>query len=189
MLTEVSHVATHYLLPANMLAHVVLILAALWCVACPSKRLYPMTGKTPAYYAMWLLFGFVFLSNPLFVVTSWNTGVWTSPLRFWIAVPMILIGATFVTWGIRTLGTKNTSGIRDGFVAKGPYLITRNPQYVGDFLIFSGVIIFANSGVVLATHLLTILVFVIAPVAEEPWLHEQYGEDYDAYRARVPRFL
>ncbi len=188
-MTEITHIATNYLLPANLVAHLVLIIAVIWCVACPTKRIYPMPRKTSAYYLMWLLFGYVFLSNPLFIVTSWNTGVWASPLRFWIAVPMVFIGVAFLTWGIRTLGTKNTSGLHDGFVAKGPYLVSRNPQYVGDFFIFTGVIIFANSGEVLATHLLTILVFAIAPVAEEPWLHEQYGEKYDDYRTRVPRFL
>ena len=31
--------------------------------------------------------------------------------------------------------------------------------------------------------------FVVAPLAEEPWLEEQYGEKYREYVGRVPRFL
>jgi protein-S-isoprenylcysteine O-methyltransferase Ste14 len=84
---------------------------------------------------------------------------------------------------------KNTSGLRDGFVARGPYLFTRNPQYLGDILMFTGVSIAANSEIVLVTHAFTSLVFLLAPMAEEPWLKEQYGETYTSYRRDVPRFL
>ena len=38
-------------------------------------------------------------------------------------------------------------------------------------------------------HLLLALVFVVAPLTEEPWLEEQYGDAYREYRKRVPRFL
>ena len=62
-----------------------------------------------------------------------------------------------LVWGIATLGVKNSSALRDGFIARGPYRISRNPQYVGDFFIFSGVIIVANSELVLVSHLLTSL--------------------------------
>ncbi|MDH3622522.1 MAG: hypothetical protein OES69_13780 [Myxococcales bacterium] len=31
--------------------------------------------------------------------------------------------------------------------------------------------------------------FALTPFTEEPWLRKQYGEAYDAYCQRVPRFL
>lgn len=46
-----------------------------------------------------------------------------------------------------------------------------------------------NGGVVAVTHLLTALVLLLAPFAEEPWLEEQYGEAYLAYRRTMPRYL
>ena len=46
-----------------------------------------------------------------------------------------------------------------------------------------------NSMLLWIAHALLILVFVIAPMAEEPWLEEQYGEAYREYRRGVPRFL
>lgn len=174
---------------ANMLAQTALIVAALWCIALPRRRIYPLSGKNVWYYTMWTLFTFIFASDVAFVVLDWNSGLWTSPLRFWVGIPVLFSGLGFLLWGIGTLGVKNTSALRDGFVVAGPYLFSRNPQYVGDFFVFAAVSILANSGVVLVTHLLTSFVFVLAPLAEETWLEEQYGEDYALYRREVPRFL
>ena len=178
-----------YLLWANLLSHALLFLGVFWCIAFPSRRLYPMTSPNGWYYAMWALFGFIFLSNPAFVFLDWNSGIWPSGLRFWLALPVALLGASLVTWGIVELGAKRTSGLADGLVSSGPYLVTRNPQYVGDFFLFVGVALFANSAVVLVTHLLTALVLLVAPLAEEPWLEEQYGQAYLDYRQRAPRYL
>jgi protein-S-isoprenylcysteine O-methyltransferase Ste14 len=177
------------LLLANLLSQAVLIGGAAWCIAFPDRRIYPLRRKNAWYYLMWSLFNFIFASNLVFVVLDWDSGIWTSPLRFWVAVPALLAGSAFLLWAIATLGLKNTSGRRDGFVATGPYRFSRNPQYVGDFFIFAGMSIFANSGVVMVANLLTAFVFVLAPLAEETWLEEQYGDTYAAYRAVVPRFL
>ena len=79
--------------------------------------------------------------------------------------------------------------MKDGFVRAGPYAFTRNPQYLGDILLFTGVSIVANSELALVTHMLTALIFLITPMAEEPWLAEEYGEEYVRYRRDVARFL
>ena len=177
------------LLRMNLVGHTVLIAGALWSIALPSRRIYPMQRADGWYYAMWLGFGFIFLTNPLFVILDWNSGAWTSSLRYWLAGPLIVVGAALVSWGMATLGAKRTSGLPQGLVTEGPYLITRNPQYVGDLLLFVGVALFANSGVVAVTHLLTAFVLLLAPFAEEPWLEEEYGEAYIAYRRNAPRYL
>ena len=178
-----------YLLHANLFVHAGLIASAVWCIACPQRRIYPMREKDGWYYAMWIAFGFVFLSNPAFVILDWNSGVWSGAPRFWLGIPLLVLGVAFLVWGIATLGVKNSSALRDGFITRGPYRISRNPQYIGDFFIFSGVIIVANSELVLVTHLLTSLVFVLAALAEEPWLEVEYADQYAAYRRDVPRFL
>ena len=70
------------LLNANLVAHAILLTGALWCIAFPARRIYPMTAPDGWYYAMWALFGFIFVTNPAFVFLDWNGGQWTSPLRF-----------------------------------------------------------------------------------------------------------
>jgi len=32
-------------------------------------------------------------------------------------------------------------------------------------------------------------VYALFPFAEEPWLREQYGQEYDEYRKRISRFI
>lgn len=177
------------LLFVNLVAHAFLLLGAVWSITFPKRRIYPMARKGMAFRAMWILFGYVFVSNAALVMLDWNNGIWESSLRLALGVPVAALGAAFVTWGIATLGLENTSGVRDRFIVAGPYLFTRNPQYVGDALLFAGMAIIANSELVLVTHMLTALVLLLAPFAEEPWLKEQYGEAYEAYQRAVPRYL
>ena len=79
--------------------------------------------------------------------------------------------------------------MRDGFVPAGPYRFTRNPQYVGDTALLLGLGIVANSELLWVTHALAALCFIVAPLSEEAWLAEQYGEEYERYRRKTPRFL
>ena len=100
-----------------------------------------------------------------------------------------MLGGLLASSGMVTVGWRNTSGLKGGFISAGPYRFTRNPQYLGDIVFFVGVGVIANSAYLWIAHLLLALVFVVAPLTEEPWLEEQYGEAYREYRRRVPRFL
>jgi protein-S-isoprenylcysteine O-methyltransferase Ste14 len=99
------------------------------------------------------------------------------------------MGALLVVWGITTLRMQNTSGLKDRFVASGPYAFTRNPQYLGDMILFVGLSLIANSLYLWITHALTIMVFAVVPLTEELWLEEQYGEEYVQYKRGTSRFL
>ena len=71
---------------------------------------------------------------------DWNTWVIPYEIRVFIGVPITIIGALLLTWGIVTLGIKNTYGLREGFILSGPYRYTRNLQYLGDMILFIGII-------------------------------------------------
>ena len=60
---------------------------------------------------------------------------------------------------------------------------------MGDIVFFLGLSIIANSQLLWITHVLLALWFIIAPLSEEVWLTEQYGEEYERYRRETPRFL
>ena len=163
---------------------------AVWSVVVPGRRLWPPPGRGSWQYLLtWIGFYAVCAINVLLLIMDWNSWVFPSPLRFIAGVPLVVLGGLLALWGMVTVGWRNTTGLKGGFVSAGPYRFTRNPQYVGDIVFFVGVSVIANSALLWITHLLLFLWFVVAPLAEEPWLEEQYGEKYREYRGRVPRFL
>ena len=168
----------------------VLLLGAIWSAVLPTKRIWPPPRRRSwHYYLTWICFYIMFALNTAIIVLDWNSWIFKGEIRLVLGIPLALVGALLISWGISTLGTANTSGLQGGFISTGPYRFTGNPQYLGDSLLFVGLSIITNSDLLWITHLLLMLVFVITPLAEELWLEEQYGESYMAYRREVPRFL
>jgi protein-S-isoprenylcysteine O-methyltransferase Ste14 len=46
-----------------------------------------------------------------------------------------------------------------------------------------------DSTLVAVTGLLGIACLILTPMAEEPWLAERYGEEYQEFLREVPRFV
>ena len=159
-------------------------------MVAPGKRIWPPPHRGSwQYLLIWAGFYAVFGINVLLLLMDWNSWIFRNPLRFIAGVPLVVLGGLLALWGMVAVGWENTAGLKGGFVSTGPYRFTRNPQYVGDIVFFVGVSVIANSLLLWFTHLLLALVFVVAPLAEEPWLEERYGDAYREYRRRVPRFL
>lgn len=175
---------------AALIIHYLLLAGIVWSVAYPSKRIWPPPKKRSWQYVFtWLLFYPALILNASFVISDWNSWLLNDNARFFLGVPLAVIGGLLVSWGIYALGTKNTSGQKDRFKAKGPYRFTRNPQYLGDMILFAGFILISNSLYVLITHVLLSLVFAVTPLAEEVWLEETYQDEYIAYKNATSRFL
>lgn len=71
----------------------------------------------------------------------------------------------------------------------GIYTYTRNPQSVGFVTFIVGTILAVNSRKLAVHGLLTELVYILFPFAEEPWLREHYGDEYERYCDQTPRFV
>lgn len=75
-------------------------------------------------------------------------------------------------------------------VSRGPYSITRNPLYVFSFFGAFGVGAQSGSLTIAALFMLTsYAVFFLTVRREEAWLGATFGAEYEAYKARTPRFL
>ena len=119
---------------------------AVWSVVVPDRRLWPPPGRGSwPHLLTWASFWTVIGINVLLLLMYWNSWVFQSPLRFIIGVPLVMLGGLLAGWGVVTVGWKNTSGLKGGFVSTGPYRFTRNPQYLGDIVCFVGVSVIANS--------------------------------------------
>lgn len=95
-------------------------------------------------------------------------------------------GAAFRWWATLYVGGRKEREL----LVDGPYSITRNPLYFGSFLLTLSIAFFLHSpifalGIVVATPL---YLWVTIPW-EESRLLDRFGEPFDQYRQRVPKFL
>jgi protein-S-isoprenylcysteine O-methyltransferase Ste14 len=99
------------------------------------------------------------------------------------------VALAFTIYGYFDLGIENTYGADDSLVTTGLYRYSRNPQYLASIAGFLGLAIAVGTIEMVLLSGLAIGVYMLLPIAEEPWLARHYGESYAAYRRRTPRFL
>ncbi len=114
----------------------------------------------------------------------------------WAAIAVITIGIAIYLytafWGFALMGGGTPAPIAPTktLVVKGLHRFVRNPMYVGVGLVIGGQAWLFHSlhtAIYLACFLLAVHLFVV--FYEEPTLHKQFGEEYDRYRASVPRWI
>ncbi|MCP5412067.1 MAG: isoprenylcysteine carboxylmethyltransferase family protein [Alphaproteobacteria bacterium] len=167
-----------------------LILLLFWSMAVPSWRIWPPPiGK--ASWQFWLVWTFVILlvTGDMIVAVLDSGSLGLSALYRVIGIVMIILGNCLAWWGVALLGGWTTTGLAGPIVTTGPYRFSRNPQYLGDALIVIGVILASDSALSICPSLLAALCAFAAPFAEEPWLCNRLGPEYEAYLRKVPRFL
>lgn len=74
-------------------------------------------------------------------------------------------------------------------VTKGLYKISRNPQYVFDYLIWVGIGILTASWVIILVKTFGIILEHYTIIEEEHFCLEKYGKDYEEYLQKIPRYL
>jgi protein-S-isoprenylcysteine O-methyltransferase Ste14 len=116
-----------------------------------------------------------------------------APWVFGIAAGLTAAGLLFTVWARAYLGT-NWSGtvtIKEGheLITSGPYALVRHPIYTGLLLAFVG-------SAMAIGEWRAVLAFAVASLAlwrklwlEERWMHERFGEAYQAYCRRVPALM
>jgi protein-S-isoprenylcysteine O-methyltransferase Ste14 len=122
-------------------------------------------------------------------------GFWTfggDALR-WVGVVVFAVGCTLRLWPVFVLGNRFSGlvAIQPGhtLVTSGLYGVVRNPSYVGLLLTLVGWSLAFRSGVGLLLTACLVPTLVARMHAEERLLHEQFGAEYDAYRARTWRLI
>lgn len=175
---------------AALVALLVLGTALVVSIRHPGHRVWPPPGRQSwQYWFVWILIDVATIGILLVGILDWNTFVFDYWLRLPVGAAVALGGGGFALWGIRHLSWHASLGLDAELVRTGPYRWTRNPQYVGDIVMLVGWGIVFNSLHTWILCALGIAWFAMAPIAEEPWLREQYGEPYEDYRRQVPRFV
>lgn len=149
---------------------------------------YPAGDRDWTYYSFW---GLSHVLNGAILglsVLQWNAvgfPLWVSGAAF----ALFVAGFAVAVLAGLDLGVAETQGLPGELRTDGWYRFSRNPQYVG--YIVATVTFPVWTGAPLAAVLCSVYLcwWLCFPLAEEPWLREQYGADYERYAERVPRFV
>lgn len=114
---------------------------------------------------------------------------------FWAGLSCAAAGLVLAVWCValflrRGRGTPAPWDPPRAFVVAGPYRHVRNPMMIGVLLILAAEALLFRSwalGVWWAVFLAGNALYI--PLIEEPGLVKRFGDDYRAYKARVPRWL
>ena len=87
-------------------------------------------------------------------------------------------------------GGKNKKITADRLVCEGIFAHCRNPLYVGNFLLLTGILLIWNSPWAYLVGLPVVAAALMSMVlAEEAFLRQRFGTEYDEYCARVNRLV
>lgn len=101
------------------------------------------------------------------------------------AVRVLTVGLDYIVRGGR-----NKKVYADGLVQNGLFAHCRNPLYLGNLLMITGMGIASNNLYYLLIAMpLLFLAYTCIIAAEEYYLRERFGEEYCQYLARTPRLL
>ena len=116
-----------------------------------------------------------------------NPGGWP----FWSGLGLLILGELIRNWALGYIGPISRTDIPIGgrLVSTGPYAYTRNPLYIGNFLIAVGTTLYSGAllpWLPIAVALFFIVQYIIIIPLEETGLKREKGEAFADYLKRVP---
>ena len=140
-----------------------------------------------------LLYGLLFLPSPeLFTENIFHAEYKSWPLIIGLFVTVLGQAIRGATIGLAYIvrGGKDKKVYAEHLVSTGIFSHCRNPLYVGNILMLLGVGILANSLIYVAIIMpLFLFIYQAIVLAEENFLRGKFGADFDAYCAKVNRWI
>jgi protein-S-isoprenylcysteine O-methyltransferase Ste14 len=149
----------------------------------------PPSPRSWQFFSAWIIAALVAVFFLFLGFLDFNSFILQSWIRIPISLALFIISITIGTWASLTLGFRTMIGLGEKLIFHGPYKYSRNPQYIVDSISILAYMIFTNSWMVCVIGILGILLNLIAPFTEEPWLEEKFGLEYSNYKQCVPRFI
>jgi hypothetical protein len=106
---------------------------------------------------MWGLFIASGLGVIALGIFDWDAFVFTPWMRFGVGMPLWVSGNALALWAIIVLGLASTFGGEGALIKRGPYAISRNPQYVGFIAALIGWSVLTNSALTLVAVLVGVI--------------------------------
>lgn len=125
-----------------------------------------------------------------------SKGVALHGFEAWAAEVVIFTGAAIylytALWGFAAIGMGTPAPIDPPkiLVVRGLHRYVRNPMYIGVALVIAGQAwLFHSPQVAIYLCCVLVIAHLFVLFYEEPTLQRQFGEEYERYRARVPRWF
>jgi len=121
----------------------------------------------------------------VFVRPSWSLESTTAFVMEFGGYLFLLAGLVIRIWCIFYIGGRKSKEL----IVEGPYSICRNPLYLGTFLLAIGAgLCFENLLILMLVPTIIIPVHIITAQTQEAHLEAKFGEQYQMYKQKVPRF-
>jgi protein-S-isoprenylcysteine O-methyltransferase Ste14 len=152
------------------------------------------TDKTDFLIPPFVLF-YVYLvfANAFAWPSPSHARLFTAPFAQWLGVLFCAIGVVLMFWSLVSFGTSFRVGIDedqpDKLITTGVFAITRNPIYVAFGFVLAGEFLIQPTWLMLVYMLAGFALFHRQVLREEAFLREHYGAAFQAYAARVRRYL
>ncbi len=141
------------------------------------------------WYAMW-----AFHHVPLMLASYY--GVWSIPIDKTVALTvgsiLFVIGIIILPMGMIEFRSLRRSTGQDisKLITTGIYRWSRNPQFIGWFLMLLGISLAGRSGFALAlTGVFFIVIYLYTILLAEPYLESLYGDEYRLFKLRTKRWI
>lgn len=106
-----------------------------------------------------------------------------------LAILLIVAGRTLTLGSVLAMRSKQAGQASSALQTSGPFRWSRNPGLLGMYLMFLGFLAVLPTPEFLAGVLVYFFYMDFKVRMEEDFLHNRFGERFEAYRARTGRYL
>ncbi len=152
------------------------------------------TDKTDLFIPPFVLFYlYLIFANAFAWPAPVHTRLFSAQWTAWIGVLCCGAGVTLIAWSLMSFGTSFRVGIDtdrpDKLISTGVFAYTRNPIYLAFGFVLVGEFLIQPTWLMLIYMLAGFTLLHRQVLREEAFMSAHYGAEFQAYAARVRRYL
>jgi protein-S-isoprenylcysteine O-methyltransferase Ste14 len=153
-----------------------------------------LRARALVYATIFVAFGLVFIPSRILaragVVGPRGIGVVEAAAIVLVLAGGVLVLASIAAFVFVGKGTAAPFDPPRRLVTSGPFRYVRNPIYIGALAGLAGAAVYYRSvALVVYGGALALALHLLVRLYEEPVLRQSFGDAYDRYRTRVPRWI
>ena len=181
---------TLFFFTVSLVAGAALLALSVATLKQPTIAFWPPPGiDTWQYRTFWWLFRVFILGTVLVCILDFGAIGNQHVAQFIVGIPLAITGFGLAFYVTFLLGWRDAHGEANGLTTGGWYRWSRNPIYVVTIMGLVGLGLLAHSWFAYCLLSVWAALYVAAAYLEEPWLEQQYGDAYRAYKSEVSRFV